>query len=442
MMKRMLTAATACMFAIGLNACEGSANTEITGEESGKAQSGPDRETRGNEGVTIRYMITTSHSNYGGILGLVANWEKKTGNKVDIQAIQDDQYDNLVKAELADGDHVDIFMGQYEKYDVPNQLLEVSGEAFESRLNDAALQMLKYTDGKMYAFPGPMPLAAWGVFYNKRIFNDLGLSVPKTMDSFNQNLAAIQARGFTPLYFAAKDGWTMLQHRNAVIGLVGGSDSSVWEQLNRNQLQWTDIPSFVYQYQQVEEWVKRGYLNRNLMSTYDQQKQALADGKAAMVIQGSFFDSGFLNQKGEASIGFFPLPNKEGTAKMALSGAAHMYIAKNSPHAEAAKDLLRYLSEKEQVKSYLVKSPGISAFKDVDVSAQLSPALQDVQAIINAGNIARHGDDVYVVPLPYEEMVAAYTELIAGRMTADQFVQQYSDMYVKNAKTAKIPGFK
>lgn len=419
MMKQMLTAAAACMFAIGLNACEGNANTGIIGKESGKIQNGLDKETRGNEAITISYLSPASHLNYGGIQDLLANWEKKTGNKVDIQTIQDDQYDNLVKAKLAGGEPVDIFLGQYQKYDVPNQLLEISGEGFESRLHDIALRILKYRDGKMYAFPGPMGLGAWGVFYNKHIFNDLGLSVPKTMDDFNKNLAAIQARGITPLYFAAKDGWTMLQHRNAVIGIVGGSDASLWGQLNQNQLQWKNIPAFVYQYKQVEEWVKQGYLNRNLISTYDQQRQALADGKAAMVVQGAFFDSGISMLKADTSIGFFPLPNKEGTAKMALSGASQMYIAKNSLQVEAAKDLLRYLSDKEQVKSYLEKSPGISAFKDVDVSAQLPPAIQDIQAVVSTGDITNHGDDIYVVPLPYEELVAVYTELMAGRMTAD-----------------------
>ncbi|WP_274467395.1 MULTISPECIES: ABC transporter substrate-binding protein [unclassified Paenibacillus] len=439
--KWMLTAAAVCIVA-GLLACERSAGPpELGGREGDKAQREP--ANRGeNEPFTIRYFSTASHLNYGGIVDLIANWEKITGHVVHIQSIQDDQYDNVVKAKLAEDGQVDIFLGEYQKYDVPNQLLEIRGEEFESRLHESALQILKYKDGHIYAFPGPMGLGAWGVFYNKQIFNELGLSVPKTMDDFNKNLAVIQARGITPLFFAAQEGWTLLQHRNAVIGAVGGMDPALWDQLNHNLTQWKDIPAFNYQYKQVEEWVKRGYLNRNLTATYDHQKQALATGKAAMVIQGVFFDSEVSKVRADVSIGFFPLPNKDGTARMALSGASQMYIAKNSRHAEAAKDLLRYLSEKEQVKAYLEKSPGISAFRDVDVSAHLSSALLDVQAVIRAGNTANHGDDVYVVPIPYEELVAAYTELMAGRMTADQFVQTYSEAYVRNGKTAQIPGFK
>ncbi|CAH1193002.1 hypothetical protein PAECIP111891_00473 [Paenibacillus allorhizoplanae] len=437
--RKVLTVALASTFAISLTACGGTTNTD--GKDSAKTQSEPAKETVKKEPVTVSYLAVTSQLNYGGIKDLIAAWEKKTGNKVDIQAIQDDQYDNLVKAKLAGGGDLDIFFGAYQKYDVANQLLQISGEGFESRLNDVALQSMKYTDGKIYAFPAPMGLATWGAFYNKQVFKDLGLSVPKTMDDFNKDLAAIKAKGITPLYFSAKDGWTMLQHRNAVNGIVGGTDSSIWDKLNKNQIQWKDVPAFVDQYKQVEDWVKQGYINKDLTATYDQQQQALVDGKAAIVIQGSFIDSELMKKKADAQIGFFPLPNKDGSEKLALGGATQVFIAKNSKHAEAAKDLLRYLSDKEQVKSYLEKSPGISPFKDVDVSDKLSPAFKEIQAVVSAGNIARHGDDAYVVPLPYDELVAAYTELLAGRITADQFVQKHGDMYVKNAKIAKIPGF-
>lgn len=432
--KKLLTVTMAATLTIGLVAC-GTGNSDETQkpEAGGSAKQEP---------VTVSFMAVTSQLNYGGIKDLIAGWEQRTGNKVDIQAIQDDQYDNLVKAKLAGGGDVDIFYGQYQKYDVPNQLLEISGEGFESRLNDIALQSLKYSDGKIYAFPAPAPLTAWGVFYNKQVFKDLGLSVPKTMNEFNKVLETIKAKGITPLYFSAKDGWTMLQHRNAVNGIVSGTDPGVWDKLNKNQIQWKDIPAFVDQYKEVENWVKQGYINKDLATaTYDQQQQALVDGKAAIVIQGSFIEAELLKKKPDAQIGYFPLPNQDGTGKIPLSGATQIFINKNSEHAEAAKDLLRYLSDKEQVKSYLEKSPGISAFKDVDVSDKLSPAAKEIQAIVNEGKTARHGDDMYVVPMPYDDLVAAYTELLVGKITAEQFVQKHGDVYVNNGKIAKIPGF-
>ncbi|MGN7360631.1 ABC transporter substrate-binding protein [Paenibacillus sp. SAF-054] len=442
--QRLLSVMMAFTLMLTLAACGSGNNAEVKEEGSQSASSGNKAETKepAHEPVTLSYMAVTSQLNYGGIKDLIANWEKQTGNKVDIQAIQDDQYDNLVKAKLAGGGDIDVFYGQYQKYDVPNQLLEISGEGFESRLNDVALQSMKYSDGKIYAFPSPAPLGTWGVFYNKKVFNDLGLTVPKTMDDLNKVLAAIKDKGINPLYFSAKDGWTMLQHRNAVNGIVSGADPAVWDKLNKNEVQWKDIPEFVYQYKQVEDWVKKGYINKDLATaTYDQQQQALVDGKTAMVVHGSFIEAELLKKKPDADIGFFPLPNQDGSQKIALSGATQIFIAKNSKHPEEAKALLRYLSDKEQVQSYLEKSPGISAFKDVDVADKLSPAAKEIQELVNQGSIARHGDDAYVVPMPYDDLVAAYLELLIGRISADDFVKKHGDMYVKNGKIAKIPGF-
>lgn len=392
--------------------------------------------------VTVSYIAAASQLNYGGIKELIGKWEVKTGNKVDIQAIQDDQYDNLVKAKLSGGGDIDIFFGAYQKYDVPNQLLEISGEAFESRLNDIALQSMKYTDGKIYAFPSPMALGSWGAFYNKKVFADLGLSIPKTTEEFNKVLGSIKASGTVPIYFAAKDGWTMLQHRNAVNGIVGGTDPTVWDKLNKNEIQWKDIPSFVHQYKQVEEWAKLGYFNKDLLTaTYEKQQRALVDGQAAIIIQGNFVVPELYKMKADTDIGFFPLPNEDGTQSIALTGATQVFIAKNSKHAEEAKDLLRFLSDKEQAQSYLEISPGVSAFKDIDVSDKMPGALKEIQSIVSSGKISKHGDDAYVIPLPYDDMVAAYTELLAGRITAEEFAKKHGDMYLKNAKIAKIPGF-
>ncbi|WP_339316179.1 extracellular solute-binding protein [Paenibacillus sp. FSL R10-2734] len=416
-------------------------NNKPAEEQTPTKTEAPAPEETKKDPVTVSYIAAASQIAVGNIKDLISQWEQKSGNKVDIQAIQDDQYDNLVKAKLSGGGDVDIFFGQYQKYDVTNQLLEISGEAFESRLNEVALTGLKFTDGKIYAFPYPAAQGTWGVFYNKKVFADLNLTVPKTLDELNKNLAALKSGGKTPFYFAAKDGWTMLQHRNAVAGMIG-ADAQVWDKLNKNELQWKDIPDFVLQYQQVQDWSKAGYFNKDLLTgTYDKQVKALADGEVAMVVQGGFFVPEVLKVNPEAQIGFFPLPNKDGSETVGLSGGTQVFIAKESKHAEEAKDLLRFMVDQPQAQSALEAAPGISPFTDVDVSDKLPEALKEVQDFVNTGKIARHGDDAYIIPMPYDDLVASYAELLAGKITADQFVQKHQDAYVKNAKIAKIPGF-
>ena len=234
----------------------------------------------------------------------------------------------------------------------------------------------------------------------------------------------------------------MLQHHNAVNGILGGANKQVWDKLNKNEMKWKDIPDFVFQYKQMEDWVKKGYFNKDLLTgTYEKQQQSLAKGEVAMVVQGAFFVPEVLKQDANAPIGFFPLPNQDGSETIGLSGGTQVFIAKNSKHPEESKDLLRFINDKKQAQSALEAAPGISPYKDVDVSSKMPEAVKEVQTFVNTGKIARHGDDAYVVPMPYDDLVAAYTELLAGKITADQFVQKHQDMYTKNAKIAKITGF-
>ncbi len=178
-----------------------------------------------------------------------------------------------------------------------------------------------------------------------------------------------------------------------------------------------------------------------LTGTYEKQQLSLAKGDVAMVVQGAFFVPEVIKQNADAQIGFFPLPNQDGSETIGLSGGTQIFIAKSSKHPEESKDLLRFLTEQPQAQSALEAAPGISPFKDVDVSAKMPDAVKEVQAFVNTGKIAKHGDDAYVIPMPYDDLVAAYAELLAGKITADQFVQKHQDMYAKNAKIAKIPGF-
>lgn len=394
--------------------------------------------------VTVSLVIPTSQVNFGGTKDCIARWEQKTGNKIDLQAIQDEQYDNLVKARLAGGSDLDIFLGAFSKYAVPDVMLEVSPESFASRLNPIALDSLRYSDGKYYGYPKPDPIESYGVFYNTKVFDELGLKPPKTLAEFDTLCAAIKAKGIVPIYFAAKDGWTMLQHRNAVNGtMYASSPKDIWDQLNKNQVRFENIPSMVDQYKAVESWVKKGYINKDLATaTYDESKENIATGKAAMVIQGTWFESEVRLKFKDAPLGAFPLPSVDGNNYVAIGGFdGGFHIAKNSKVAEAAKDFLSFRIQPEEVRKALEISPGISAYKDVDSSDILGPAIRELQETIVSGKVAPHGDVAYLVPMPYDELVALYQELLMGKIGAESFLKQESAAYIRSAKLAKLSGF-
>ena len=60
-------------------------------------------------------------------------------------------------------------------------------------------------DGQLYALP--WSIEYWLVYYNKDVYSQLGLSVPKNWDEFLANCQKIKAAGKTPLNQTIVDEW-------------------------------------------------------------------------------------------------------------------------------------------------------------------------------------------------------------------------------------------
>lgn len=440
--KRALAALAAMAMAVSFAACGGS--TSSSGGASAGSSAAPSSATESKEPVTVVYVIASSQANNQGTLDAIAKWEEKTGNKIDLQSVPDDQYDSVVTARLSGNDGIDIFQGPLQSFDAENTMVEFVGEDFEERLSEPVLRSIRTPDGKYYGYPGPGGISTFGFWYNKAVFEEAGITeLPTTFEGFSEMCQKIKDIGVTPIYLAGKDGYTLLQHRNAVSGAIYGEDPDVWTKLNANEIQWTEIPEFKAQMEALAGWAKDGFINDHFLTGTDEEsKVAVANGEAAMLINGSWAVRGLLTQNPDMEVGFLPLPTSSGTPCIPVSGyGGGWHIAKSSKVQEQALDFLRFMTSPEVVSEYMKAAPGVVAYNDVPPIENSPAVFDEVQQYIGAGQVSPHGDTEYIVPQNGNEIIALYQELIAGRITADEFVQGHADSYVNNAQIAGIPNF-
>ena len=76
-------------------------------------------------------------------------------------------------------------------------LVDLTDEPFIANIVDV-LQPVVSGDGKVYGVPAEAAMGG-GILYNKKIYEDLGLSVPKTWDEFVANNEKIKAAGKAPV---------------------------------------------------------------------------------------------------------------------------------------------------------------------------------------------------------------------------------------------------
>lgn len=155
-----------------------------------------------------------------------------------------------------------------------------------------------------------------GIFYNKQLFKDNGLSEPKTWDELQQAAALFQSKGVTPLSASGQQGWPLTR-------LLSGY---IYRDLGPNALQdvadgkakLTD-PKYVAAAQQIADLGKKGYFGKNVASLdYDGSINQFLSGKAAMIYMGSWMlanaNDEAQNKIGVDNVGFMPFPAVSGGA--------------------------------------------------------------------------------------------------------------------------------
>jgi len=391
--------------------------------------------------VTVGFTLPASWLNGWAMRDLTADWQTSTGNTLDIQAIPDDQYKTIVLSRLASGESADLLISDgggtaLNSFNPRANFADLSNEPWVSRVMDKqAFDQTFRVDGKVVMYP-MQPGNAVGIVYSKKIFKNLNLGIPTTVDQFDQAMAAIKNAGIIPVYWAGKDGWTLLQHRSIAIAAGLATDPSILDKLNRNQAAWADIPGFLDAFKILDDWNKKGYFNSDIASTtYEMQNKAMASGAAAMCFQGSW-QWGELSALGAKAEDFgmlgYPLNGKL-YVDQALGGGIALYSKSKVP--DAGKDFLNFLAKSDSLNKMYQASPGLPAFQGIQFN--IDPFTADALKLQSAPHI-----DIFCLPpLPYDDLVKDYVEFLYGRMTPQQMVDSIGAAYVREGQNARLPGF-
>jgi raffinose/stachyose/melibiose transport system substrate-binding protein len=288
-----------------------------------------------------------------------AKFEKENPNiKIRYDATPTQSYAQLKNSRIA-ANEVDIVAGDYKTMNSADQRelwMDLSGQSFLSSYKKDALENLSY-DGKQYGLPwNKVSLVA---FYNKKMFSDLGQQEPKTWTEFTALLDKIKAGGIDPILVGGKDGWPMQQIVHTLEpSIVRGAKPDFYGKDNANVMALT---SKFTDPEWVEVFTKFKTLSQNFQKNalglaYGQAPGLFAQGKAAMMIDGTFSLTQINDAKPNFEVGTFMIPatddeakNKIGYAK--IGGA--WFIANNSPNKEAALKYLEAFSQKDNYQLYI-----------------------------------------------------------------------------------------
>jgi len=343
------------------------------------------------------------------------------------QEYQTDATTNL-QVRMAAGDVPDIINASLTQDMIDNhRLVDLTNM---SLWKDLSPEMKTYStdvkSGKVYQVPLLKSLV--GVFYNKTIFNQLGLKPADTWADFVNNLKTIKEKmpNVVPFYMGAKDGWMLQQMSNFTMMSPAFQKLSYVDQQKAMQkgdlatLSWDTSSSgaLVTFATDLLELQKDGLVNSNIVTaTYDNQTTAFAAGQAAVIGQGLWAMSDIAKKTSDTSfVGISQYPSMIDGVKPAIGSTTDGSISLSSQTSNVA--------AAEKVLAYMLQPDNMGSLSVAKGEPSSNPSVKANWGVLN-NDAATIAADTNVAKLDWGWSPAGFTGDAQGAMIQALFAGGY-----------------
>lgn len=186
----------------------------------------------------------------------------------------------------------------------------------------AAVKTSSTYAGKQYSVP--LGTDAYGFFYRKDLFQKAGIATePTDWTQFLDDCKKLKAAGIAPIAVPARDAWTLAAWFDYLDLRVNGY--AFHQQLMAGDIAYTD-PRVKHVYETWKTLIDDKYFIDNALSyDVDSTSPLLVNGKAAMLLMGTFFSAG-LPEATRAEMGYFRFPIIDASVPVAEDGPVNVLI--------------------------------------------------------------------------------------------------------------------
>lgn len=342
MLKRIfiISICIAMLFTV-LTACN---NEDIPKENENK--------TEGLKGEIQWFTHRTDFESAGGILSTYVSKFKEKNPDVEIKFKTEKDYENSLKLVMSSGDVPDVF-GL-----AGNQLTWDQLKAYVKPVNDVEYygnfiteSLAPFTDEEKNTYGFPTGLSATAIVYNKKLFNEVGVEVPKTLDELVEVSKKIRdsKEGRVGMAIAAKAKWTCGFYWWGLATVKNGDVEAI------NKMTEVDEPfkkgePVVTGLEIVDLFTKEGIFEKDPNgSDWEPMKTRFRSGDVGMYFLGNWFIPQAIEESNltEADIGFFPFPydNEDGPKNVPVGPDYGWGMAKESQNPELQKAFFDFLCD-------------------------------------------------------------------------------------------------
>ncbi len=360
-----------------------------------------------NEGTTEIMFFSNKIEAVGTYNKLVEKFEAENPNiKVTISAPPDAT--TVLKTKLVKGDVPDIISmsadRSYADFVEANILEDLDGLVDIDKINPVYNEMMKdlEIEERQGIYGVPYALNASGVIYNKDIFKELNLEIPKTWDEFLSVAQKVKDEQIIPFYMTYKEAWTTLPAWNTVSSTLVSSE--IFDKVNKREITFSEI--YDETTDKILELLEFGHSD-NFGVGYNDGNIAFAKGESAMYLQGSYAIPSILTVNENLNLGMFALPATNNVENNKLVSGVDVYfsIPKDAKNKEESIKFINFLLEEENSQLYIEEQCAFSAVKGVEQNDIMFEAFKPY---FEENKVVDFQDHFYPAELPAGDMIQTY----------------------------------
>jgi raffinose/stachyose/melibiose transport system substrate-binding protein len=358
--------------------------------------------------------------------------------------------DNIVKTRLATGEMADIFLynsGSLLQALRPSRTLEpINDLANFSNILSSFTSTVSDDKGNVYAVPIQTAMGG-GIFYNKRVYEELGLKVPKTWQEFMENCAIIAEKSKSaPIAQTYRDTWTSQLLVLSDFFNVQAEKPNFATDYTNNKANFATTPAALRGFEKLQQVSEAGYFNDYYgAATYNDGLNMVAKGEAAHYPMLTFaIPSIKLNTPDYIEdVGFFAQPGDDASKNgLTVWMPAGYYIPKESDKKEEAKAFLNYIATVDacNVITKAIGANGPYLIKGCILPKNVFPAVKDMLPYFQEeGRTAPALEFLSPIKGPMLEQLTV--EVGSGIRNAQSAAELYDQDVAKQARQLNLPNW-
>lgn len=337
---------------------------------------------------------------------------------VNLEMPSSDQYESILQARLSGDDAPDLYTlhcNNLGTYNDAGYLYDLSGEA----LADVIYENVKQTvtiDGKLLAVP--IESQAWGVLYNKAIFEECGLKAPDTLSDLESICETLKAKGYTPFMLAFQEQWVPQLMTGLTLGdIVSGKLNDWLERMYKDEGSYEEVREIF----DVIDLIMTNGTDRAMEEGSEAGAADFALGNAAMFVQGTWASNTIMTTNPDMKLGVFALPINEdpNCTRVNLSTSTTLAVHPDSQELDLALKFANYVLDAKD-SSALFQSCSFNPLADChDYEAYSWVA--DASAYVAAG---RAYQDLVLPSSVTDEQGRLLQEYYVGSVTVDEIIER------------------